>query len=142
MIKQISVFLENKEGRLAEVTRTLADNCINIRAMSIADTTDFGILRLIVDDPQKAQKVLESAQFTVKIKEVLAVGINDQPGALAKVLDILLEADITIEYMYAFLGKCKDMALVILKLSDNDRAAASFSQQNVSVIAEEELYNL
>jgi ACT domain-containing protein len=142
MVKQISVFLENKEGRLAEVTKTIADNGINIRAMSIADTTDFGILRLIVDDPQKALKVLEGAQYTVKVKEVLAVGFNDEPGALAKVLDILFKADITIEYMYAFLGKCKDMALVILKLSDNDRAVASLMQQGVSVIAEQELYSL
>jgi hypothetical protein len=142
MVKQISVFLENKEGRLAEVTKTVADNGINIRAMSIADTTDFGILRLIVDDPQKAQKVLEGAQYTVKVKDVLAVGINDEPGALAKVLDILLKSDIAIEYMYAFLGKCKGMALVILKLSDNGKAVASLAQQGVSVIAGEELYNL
>lgn len=142
MVKQISVFLENKEGRLADVTKTIAENGINIRAMSIADTTDFGILRLIVDDPQKAQKVLEDAQFTVKVKDVLAVGIDDEPGGLAKVLGILLQSDIAIEYMYAFLGKCKGMALVILKLSDNEKAVASLAQQGISVIAPEELYNL
>ena len=142
MVKQISVFLENKEGRLAEVTKAIADSGINIRAMSIADTTDFGILRLIVNDPQLARKVLEKAQFTVSVKEVLAIGITDEPGSLSKALECLLKDDIVIEYMYAFLGKCDGKALVILKLSDNEKAVESLTKNGISVINEQDLYSL
>jgi hypothetical protein len=142
MVKQISVFLENKEGRLADVTKTIADSGINIRAMSIADTTDFGILRLIVNDPEKAFKSLTDAQFTVSEKDVLAVGFADEPGSLSTVLTTLLQDDIIIEYMYAFLGKCKGKALVILKVSDNEKAESSLRAANIEVIDEAELYNL
>ncbi len=142
MVKQISVFLENKEGRLANVTKTIADSGINIRAMSIADTTDFGILRLIVNDPEKTSKVLKDADFTVIVKDVLAVGINDEPGSLSKAMACLLENDIVIEYMYAFLGKCQGKALVILKVSDNEKALKAFEKSDIDVINEQELYNL
>ena len=142
MVKQISVFLENKEGRLADVTKTIADNGINIRAMSIADTTDFGILRIIVSDPELTSKVLKEAEFTVSVKEVLAIGITDEPGSLSKALECLLKNDIVIEYMYAFLGKCQDKALVILKVSDNEKAVASLTESGISVINEQELYCL
>ena len=142
MVKQISVFLENKEGRLADVTKTLANSGINIRALSIADTTDFGILRLIVNDPEKANKVLSEAQFTMSVKEVLAIGIDDESGLLSKALETLLKCDIVIEYMYAFLGKCKGKALVILKLSDNEKAAKALADGGIDVIDEQELYNL
>lgn len=142
MVKQISVFLENKEGRLAEVTKTLAESGINIRAMSIADTTDFGILRLIVNDPELANKVLNDAEFTVIVKEVLAVGISDEPGALSKVLSIFQKADIAIEYMYAFAGKVGGKALVIFKVSDNEKATEVLKQNGISVMEAEELYNL
>jgi hypothetical protein len=142
MVKQISVFLENKEGRLANVTKTIADSGINIRAMSIADTTDFGILRLIVNDPEKAKTVLENAEFTVSVKEVLAIGITDEPGSLSKAMASLLKDDIIIEYMYAFLGKCDGKALVILKVSDNEKAVKSLEASGIDVISEQELYNL
>ncbi|HEX2938852.1 MAG TPA: ACT domain-containing protein [Ruminiclostridium sp.] len=142
MVKQISVFLENKEGRLAEVTKTIADSGINIRAMSIADTTDFGILRLIVNDPERASKVLIDSEFTVTVKEVLAVGISDEPGALSKTLSVMMKDGIAIEYMYAFVGKCNGNALVIFKVSDNEKAAASLKQSGIEVIDGQELYNL
>lgn len=142
MVKQISVFLENKEGRLAEVTKVIADQGINIRAMSIADTTDFGILRLIVNEPERASEVLKAAEFAVSVREVLAVGIKDEPGALSKVLGSLQKNNIVIEYMYAFLEKCEDKALVILKVPDSEKAIAAFAQDDVPVIDEAELYNL
>lgn len=143
MVKQISVFLENKEGRLADVTKTIADNGINIRAMSIADTTDFGILRLIVDDPEKAYKVLNESDFTVSVKEVLAISITDEPGSLPKALSMLLDKKIEIEYMYAFLGKCSENnALVILKVSDNESAAKILADGGIDVVGAEKLYNL
>jgi hypothetical protein len=142
MVKQISVFLENKEGRLAEVTKTIADSGINIRAMSIADTKDFGILRLIVDDPELASKVLKEADLTVIVKDVLAIGIADEPGSLSKTLACIQKEDIEIEYMYAFLGKCEGKALVILKVSDNDKAIAALDKNGIPVIDGQELYNL
>lgn len=142
MVKQISVFLENKEGRLAEVTKTIADSGINIRAMSIADTTDFGILRLIVNDPQRASDVLIGAEYTISVKEVVAIGIDDKPGGLSKALTCLQKDGIVIEYMYAFLGKCEGKALVILKLSDNEKAVEILKANGITVITEQELYNL
>lgn len=142
MVKQISVFLENKEGRLAEVTRVLAENGINIRALSIADTTDFGILRIIVHDPDKAYQVLNDAGFAVSVKEVLAIGIKDVPGALSKVLVTMSQNSIVIEYMYAFLGKAGDKAMVILKVSDNQKAVDVLEQTGVPVIDAEEVYKL
>jgi hypothetical protein len=142
MIKQISVFLENKEGRLAEVTKALADSGINIRALSIADTTDFGILRIIVNDPDAAFKVLTEAEFTVSVKEVLAIGITDEPGSLAKALQALSTSGVVIEYMYAFLGKAGDKAMVILKVSDNDKTVKALEAIGVSVIEAEEVYKL
>lgn len=142
MVKQISVFLENKAGRLAEVTKTIADKGINIRAMSIADTADFGILRLIVNDPELAGKILADSDFTVVVKEVIAVGINDEPGALAKALSVLLNHGIEIEYMYAFVGNLRGKALVIFKVSDNDKAVAALKESGIAVIDEQEIYNL
>lgn len=142
MVKQISVFLENKEGRLAEVTRTLADNGINIRALSIADTTDFGILRIIVDDPRKAYGALQDAGYAVSVKDVLAIGIKDVPGALANVLDALSGSGIVIEYMYAFLGKAGDKAMVVLKVSDNEKTVSALGKLGVPVIDADVLYSL
>ena len=143
MVKQISVFLENKEGRLAEVTEALANSGINIRALSIADTTDFGILRIIVNDPYKAYGVLQDAGFAVSVKDVLAIAINDTPGALSKVLAELSRGGVPIEYMYAFLGKAgADKAMVILKVPDSEKAEQILSKTEVPVMSAEELYNL
>lgn len=142
MVKQISVFLENKGGRLAEVTKTLGDSGINIRALSIADTKDFGILRLIVNDPDRACAVLKEAEFTVSERDVLAIGIDDEAGALSKALGVLQQNDIVIEYMYAFSGKSGDKPLVILKLSDNEKAIKVLRDNGISVIEAEEVYKL
>jgi hypothetical protein len=142
MVKQISVFLENKAGRLAEVTRILGENGINIRALSIADTTDFGILRLIVNNPEVAFKVLKKAEFTVSFMDVLAIGIVDVAGSLSKALDALQKNSIVIEYMYAFSGKSEDKPLVILKVSDITKATDILKAVDVAVIEADEVYRL
>lgn len=142
MVKQISVFLENKKGRLAQVSKTLADNGINIRAMSIADTKDFGILRFIADDPEKAKKILLEADYTVMVKDVLAIAVPDSPGGLAKALEVLYGGAIVIEYMYAFIGKNEGKALVIMKVSDDKKAIELLKDSPVDVIGEKELYSL
>jgi len=142
MAKQISVFLENKAGRLSHVTRTLGTAGINIRALSIADTSDFGILRIIVNDPDKAYEVLKGAGFTVSETEVIAVQIPDSPGALATVLEQMAEENLNIEYLYAFLGTTENDALVIFKVEDIERARETFKKKGIKFIDEKRLYQL
>jgi hypothetical protein len=118
-VKQVSVFLENKSGRLAKVTRILGENNINISALSIADTTEYGILRLIVNNPDKAVEVLRKSGFSVRTTDVIGILVDDSPGGLAKVLCYLDENNIDIQYMYAFLGNVgKGKALVIIKVEN------------------------
>ena len=121
-IFQVSVFVENKKGRLADITKVLADNNINIRALSIADTTNFGILRLIVDDPQKAEAALKANNFTVSLTHVIAIEIQDVPGGLLKILNVLNDADISIEYMYHFIGSAEGKAAVVIRVEDRKAA--------------------
>ncbi|NLV15780.1 MAG: ACT domain-containing protein [Syntrophomonadaceae bacterium] len=142
MVKQISIFLENKAGRLANVTRVLGENQINIRALSIADTSDFGILRLIVNEPEKAYEVLKRDGFTVSETEVIAVEVPDSPGGLATVLDIMGEASINIEYLYAFIGKATDDALVIFKVENPERAMEAFESKGIVVLDSSKVYRL
>ncbi|SHG94897.1 ACT domain protein [Thermosyntropha lipolytica DSM 11003] len=142
MAKQISVFLENKAGRLAHVTRVLGDAGINIRALSIADTSDFGILRLIVSDPDKAYKVLKEAGFTVSETEVIAVQVPDAPGGLASVLEQMSEENLNIEYLYAFLGTSENDALVIFKVEDIEKARKAFIERGIKFLDETRLYQL
>ena len=123
MLKQITIFLENKPGRLEEVTGCLAGENINLHALSIADTTDFGILRLIVSDPEKTMCVLKEKDFMVKTADVIAVAMGHSPGSLHKVLCQLREPDISIEYMYAFTSRHKDYDAIVI-LSVNKQAAA------------------
>jgi len=142
MAKQISVFLENKSGRLAHVTKVLGDAGINIRALSIADTSDFGILRLIVNDPINAYKILKEAGFTVSETEVIAVRMPDSPGGLASVLDQMSEENLNIEYLYAFLGMSGNEALVVFKVEDIKKAKISFDSKGIKFMEEQELYQL
>ena len=118
LVKQISVFLENKEGRLAELTSILADACININALTIADTSDFGILRIIVDDVSKTENLLKKNGFSVSVTDVVALDIDNVPGGIAKPLAMLHKSGISVEYIYAFLAKKDDTAHVIFKVSD------------------------
>ncbi|NLG32956.1 MAG: ACT domain-containing protein [Syntrophomonadaceae bacterium] len=140
MAKQISVFLENKAGRLSHVTKVLGDASINIRALSIADTSDFGILRLIVNDPDKAYKILKEAGFTVSVTDVVAVKVPDSPGGLAAVLEQMSE--VNIEYLYAFLGTAEKDALVIFKVENMEKAQAIFQEKGIRFLDDNQLYEL
>jgi hypothetical protein len=118
IIKQISIFLENVSGRLAEVTKILADSKINLRAMTIADTADFGILRVITSTPEDAVAVLSKAGFMAKETDVLAVEVEDHPGGLAHVMDVFSKNKVNIEYMYASLERSQDKAVIVIKVED------------------------
>lgn len=142
MVKQVSIFVENKTGRLAEVTKVLGDNNIDISALSIADTSDFGILRLIVNKPEEAEKILNENGFTVSSTDVIAIAIPDTPGSLSKALKALDNSSIGIEYMYAFVGKLPDEALVILRTENPERAVELLEDTFIRVLGEEEVYSL
>ena len=122
IIKQISIFVENKPGRLAEITEIIAKNNINIRAPSVADTTHFGILRIIVDNPEEVERILRDAGLTVSITSVITACIHDRPGGLAEVLKLLSSRDIQIEYMYAFIAKSDNEAYVVMRIEAEDAA--------------------
>ena len=121
-IRQLTVFVENKQGSLVSVTRSLAKHNVNIRALSIAETTEFGILRIITPDVDKAKKVLRDVDVISKITDVIAVYIDDKAGGLAKMLRSITEAGINVEYMYAFLGRTEGKALMVLKADDEEKA--------------------
>ena len=120
-VEQISIFIENKSGRLAEITRILGDAGINIRALSLADTSDFGILRLIVNDGAKAATVLKENGFTVNMTEVVAVEVPDRPGGLSAILQTLDRNAINVEYMYAFVERCGGNAIIIFRFDETDK---------------------
>ncbi len=141
-LKQISVFLENRKGRLAEALETLAQAKINIRTLSIADTSEFGILRLIVPDPDKAKKVLEKANFTVKENSVIAVMVDDRPGGLAASLRVLSDANINVEYLYAFVEKSGEKAVVILRTEDVDAGIKALKTAGIGLLKAEQVYKL
>ena len=141
-VKQVSIFLENKAGRLAEVTNTLGKAGINIRALSLADTSDFGILRLIVNDYEKAARVLKENGFTVGETEVLAVEVPDRPGGLGGILSIIHEAGMNVEYMYAFVERSSDNAVLIFRFDNIDEAIRALSSKGVKVLKGETVYSL
>ncbi|MCI8991055.1 MAG: ACT domain-containing protein [Lawsonibacter sp.] len=143
MIKQISVFLENKPGSLYAMTGVLAQHQIDMRAFSLAETSDFGIARLIVDDVYKTATVLREAGFINKITPVLGVAIPDVPGGLNKVLQVLTDAKVNVEYMYAFLGgKGVDHAYMIFRVEDAASASAALAQRGIKVIDQGEIEKL
>lgn len=141
-VEQISIFLENKSGRLAEVTRLLGEGDVNIRALTLADTTDFGILRLIVNEKEKAVQILKKSGFTVGMTEVVAVEVPDRPGGLAGILDQLSEEGVNVEYMYAFVEKSGDDAVVIFRFDEPDRAIAILQRSGVAIMEAEKVYAL
>jgi hypothetical protein len=134
--------LENKCGRLASVTRAIGDRDINIRAFSIADTTDFGILRLIVNRPDEAYQVLREGGFTVSMTEVLAVQIPDRPAGLAGALELMQDAGVNIEYMYAFSAKISKDALAVFRVENSEVAERLIAEKGIRVLSGEEVYNL
>jgi len=141
-VEQISVFLENKSGRLSEVTAILNESNVNIRALALADTSDFGVLRLIVDDTQKTISTLKNNGFTVGKTHVVAVEVADRPGGLHEILTMLHEAEINVEYMYAFVRTSGDNAVMIFRIEEDQKAVDLLQSKGVNVIDGERLYSL
>ncbi len=140
-VKQISVFLENKPGQLAEFTKLLEKNEIDMRAMSLL-TPDFGILRVIVDDSYKTVCVLKEAGYVFSITPVLAVAIKDETGGLDQILNILAENNINLDYTYAFISRKKDTAYMIFRVDDNEKAKEVLVKNGIKPVCQDELYKL
>jgi len=141
-ISQLSIFLENKEGRLWNALDLLANGGINIRALSLADTSDFGILRLIVQNPDKAKEILQNNNFIVKVIDVIAIQLEDTPGGLSSVLKILNDNNINLEYLYAFSHEKSEKAILLLQTNDLNLLSDVLKDNNVTIVPSEEVYNL
>jgi hypothetical protein len=141
-VAQISIFIENKSGRLADVAHVLDEKNVNIRALSLADTADFGILRLLVDNTDLALSTLKESGFTVSKTEVVAVEVPDQPGGLYKILQVLDDARINVEYMYAFAERNADDAVIICRFDETDAAINTLREKGVNILTGDQLYNL
>lgn len=138
-VKQISVFVENKFGKISEIIKVLAENSIDISALSLADTSEFGILRLIVDKPELAADVLKAEGVIVKLNDVLAIAIDDAPGGLSKALGVLTEADVVIEYMYAFIGKADGKAMTVIRVDDEIKAINALNAGGITLLTTEDI---
>lgn len=138
-IRQISIFLENKPGQLSQMCRALADAGINIATLSLADTSDFGIVRLIVDDHEKARDVLLDGGHAVKVTQVVAVCVPDRPGGMAGVMTVLDEAGANIEYSYAFAFHRGEKAVLVFRFSDNEKAEAALAKAGYTTLAESQV---
>lgn len=141
LLKQVSVFVENIPGQLREVTRILGENGIDMSALSLADTSEFGILRLIVNDPDKACAVLRDS-FIVKQNYVVAVVIDDRPGGLSAILDVLADAKVSVEYMYAFVGSQDGRAVVVMRPDNAEAALKALDDNHVSTLDPKDVYRL
>lgn len=141
-LKQLTVFVENKQGTLVDITDTLAKHNVNIRALSIADTQDFGILRLIVNDNETALKTLADEGYLIKTTEVVGVKIGDAPGKLSTALNVLDENDINMEYLYAFMSRTEKHAYVVLRVADNALAEAALEKAGFHLITDADVAKL
>jgi hypothetical protein len=141
-VRQVSVFLENKSGRLYEVCRCLAEAEVNIRALSIAETADYGVMRLIVSDPGKAMRVMAENDITVSETEVIAVEVPDEPGGLAGVLAPLYDANVNIEYLYCFVEKSGESAIVVFRVEQLEEAIRALQGGGFTVMREEDVYRI
>lgn len=141
-VKQISVFLENKPGKLSQVTDILEKNNIDIKAISIADTTEFGILRMIVDKPKEAVEAIKAEKFPVSTTDVLAVEVTDKPGGLNQALQILNDAGISVEYLYSFIKRNGERALILFRVEEPDRAVEVLQSAGIKLYSTEEINSL
>lgn len=141
-IKQLSIFLQNRMGSLAKPLEVLTVADVNIRAMCMADTSEFGILRLVVDNPEKGKEALEQNNFLVKMTEIIGVEMNDSPGGLTSVLNTIKDNNIDLEYLYAFTHDKKDKAILLLHTDDIDRLIEVLNENNITIVPSEEVYNL
>ena len=140
-VKQLSIFLQNKKGSLYDALETLSENNINIRALSLADTSDFGILRVVVDNPQKGEKVL-GENYLVKTTDIVAIEMNDTPGGLSFVLKTIKENNLDLEYLYAFTHDKKDKAILLLHTDNLDALIDALIKNEIVIVPPEEVYNL
>jgi len=140
LIKQLSVFLEDRSGRLTELTRILAENDVNITALTVAETADYGMVRMVVGRPERAKKALEEAGFTVGLTEVVCAKMPDQPGSLHRILQILTEEQINVDYMYAFSNS--NVALAVIRSADISRVAAVLQQHKLELLSGSDLYQV
>ena len=141
-IKQLSIFLQNKMGSLAKPLEVLTVADVNIRAMCMADTSEFGILRLVVDNPEKGKEALEQNNFLVKMTEIIGVEMNDSPGGLTSVLKTIRDNNIDLEYLYAFTHDKADKAILLLHAEDIDKLIEVLENNNITIVKSEEVYNL
>lgn len=140
--EQLSIFLENKAGSISEVTAILRDAGVNIRALSLADTTDFGVLRMIVNNVKTAEEALTKEGFTVGKTNIIAVNVDDSPGGLNKILDPIYAQDINVEYMYAFANPKHYNAIMVFRFDDTDKAISILKENSLEIIEGEKVYNL
>jgi len=140
MIKQLSIFIENKKGTLANLTETLMDNNLDIRAIAVFDTNEFGIVRLVVDDPEKALNVLKQNGFIAKVSRVIAVEPVDKTGSLNEIFRILGDNDINIEYIYSFVMRKREMPYIVFKVDNQDKAVEILTAAGINVVNKEEVY--
>ena len=138
-VRQISVFVDNKPNQLTGVMKILKDSGINVRALSLADTKDFGILRMIVNDTDKACETLKEASYAVTVTEIVAISIPDTPGQLSRVLDILGAEGVNLEYLYAFLGTSDRAVSFVIRVDDNDNAAAALNKVGIIQLTENDI---
>ena len=141
-IKQLTVFIQNKKGTVVSVTDILAKNNINLRALSIAETQDFGILRLIVNDVKAAEEVLSASGYLIKVIDVVGVKIGDEPGKLTSALDVLDKANINVEYLYAFMARTEKHAYLVLRVENNNEAEKLLSDAGFKTITEADINKL
>ncbi|MBQ8954510.1 MAG: acetolactate synthase [Clostridia bacterium] len=142
IIRQLSVFVENRQGRLAEVMDTLSENSIDISALSLADTADYGVLRLIVSDPEKGREVLTASGVVVRITEMVAAVLEDVPGGAARIVRLLAENGIAVEYMYACIGRVNGKALMVLRVEDIEKTETILSENGLSALSPEDIYRI
>ncbi len=138
-VKQLSVFLENKEGKLKKAVNAMSQKCVNIRALSIADSSKYGILRLIVSDNESAIEALKAEKFTVKETDVIVVGVKDEPNGLNTILEILEKENINVEYLYAFVSTKVDEAIVVFKIEDNEAGLKALKDAGATLLTKEDL---
>jgi hypothetical protein len=141
-IKQLTVFVENKQGAVVSITDTLSRHSINMRALSIAETQDFGILRLIVDDEKTAEKILTDEGYLIKITEIIGVKISDKPGKLSEALRVLSDSKINIEYLYAFMARTEKHAYVVIRVEDNSAAETVLTEAGFKLVTQADVDKL
>jgi hypothetical protein len=138
-ITQISIFLENKQGRIAEVCALMGDNSINIRALTIAENKEFGILRIVVDKPEEAVRVLKKHNLVAQMTDIVALEVDDTPGGLAKILKLFADHNLNVEYMYGFVEKRSDRALMVFRFDDPDKAIQTLQEKGLHILGKKDI---